>query len=61
MQDPAETGEITEEDLRAMLKRYDMVMTDRQWDWVASQCAVYEEDNSLLDYKQFMALFPPYY
>ena len=59
-QDPRSEGTITRMELRDLLRRYDMVFTDLQWEFLADQCCD-EDDEDELNYHEFMALFPPYY
>lgn len=58
-EDPAGEGMIGRDELRNLLKRYDMVFTDMQWNYIVEQCA--DEEDEWVDYNEFMALFPPYY
>jgi len=58
-EDPAGEGMIGRDELRNLLKRYDMVFTDMQWNCIVEQCA--DEEDEWVDYNEFMALFPPYY
>lgn len=60
--DPRSEGTITRQELRDLLKRYDMVFTDLQWEFLADQaCDEDDADEDELNYHEFMALFPPYY
>jgi Ca2+-binding EF-hand superfamily protein len=58
-QDPDGEGYIGRDELRTLLKRYDMVFSDLQWKFLLNQCA--DEEDEWVEYNEFMSLFPPYH
>lgn len=57
--DPSAEGVIGCDELRRLLKRYDMIFSDVQWQYVLDQCT--DEGDEWVDYNEFMSLFPPYH
>merc|ERR1711871_367697 len=57
--DPSSEGVIERNELRSLLKRYDIVFSDLQWQHVLDQCV--DEEDEWVDYAEFMSMFPPYH